>query len=153
MKVPVLLPNIFDYPFTYTSKEYLIVGDYVEVPFGKKKMIGIVWNEFEDTWVDTDAKLPTISVPGKTPFQHLSSLVKDALIDHDLHTNKVYVDRANVNTELWDYQGAIDDYTKSIEIYPNKAYLYNYRAESKRKLGDNEGAYEDDKKADKLKNM
>ena len=32
----------------------------------------IVWNEFEDTWVDTDAKLPTISVPGKSPFQHLS---------------------------------------------------------------------------------
>ena len=37
MKVPVLLPNIFDHPFTYTSKEKLKIGDYVEVPFGKKK--------------------------------------------------------------------------------------------------------------------
>ena len=50
-------------------------------------------------------------------------------------------------------KGAIDDYTKAIEIYPNKAYLYNYRAESKRKSGDNEGADEDDRKAEKLKNI
>ena len=43
--------------------------------------------------------------------------------------------------------------TKAIEIYPNKAYLYNYRAESKRKSGDNEGADEDDRKEEKLKNI
>ena len=42
---------------------------------------------------------------------------------------------------------------EAIEIYPNKSYLYNYRAESKRKLGDNEGADEDDRKAEKLKNI
>jgi len=48
MKVPVLLPNIFDHPFTYTSKEKLKIGDYVEVPFGKKKMIGIIWDDFEE---------------------------------------------------------------------------------------------------------
>ena len=53
---------------------------------------------------------------------------------------------------MGDYQGAIDDYSKAIKIYPNEAYLYNYRAESKRKLGDNEGADEDDRKAEKLKN-
>ena len=50
MKVPVLLPNIFDHPFTYTSKEKLKIGDYVEVPFGKKKMIGIIWDDFEDSF-------------------------------------------------------------------------------------------------------
>ena len=48
MKVPVLLPNIFDHPFTYTSKEKLKIGDYVEVPFGKKKLIGIIWDNFEE---------------------------------------------------------------------------------------------------------
>ena len=45
---------------------------------------------------------------------------------------------------------------EAIEIYPNKpnkAYLYNYRAESKRKLGDKQGADEDDRKAEKLKNI
>ena len=47
MKFPVLIPNIFDHPFTYTSDINLSVGDYVEVPFGKKKINGVVWNEFE----------------------------------------------------------------------------------------------------------
>ncbi len=47
MKFPVLIPNIFDHPFTYTSDINLKVGDYVEVPFGKKKVNGVVWNEFE----------------------------------------------------------------------------------------------------------
>ena len=48
MKIPILLPNIFDHPFTYKfSKADLKLGDYVEVPFGKSKKIGIVWYEFE----------------------------------------------------------------------------------------------------------
>ena len=48
MKIPILLPNIFDHPFTYKSSETnLKLGDYVEVPFGKNKKIGIVWDEFE----------------------------------------------------------------------------------------------------------
>ena len=48
---------------------------------------------------------------------------------------------------------AIEDYTKAIEIEPNSVFAYRLRADSKRKLGDNEGADEDDKKADKLKKM
>ena len=48
MKIPILLPNIFDYPFTYDSSNLdLKLGDYVIVPFGKTKMIGLVWNQFE----------------------------------------------------------------------------------------------------------
>ena len=48
MKIPILLPNIFDHPFTYKSSgKNLKFGDYVEVPFGKSKKIGIVWDEFE----------------------------------------------------------------------------------------------------------
>ena len=48
MKIPVLLPNIFNYPFTYkTNNENLKLGDYVEVPFGKTTKIGVVWNKFE----------------------------------------------------------------------------------------------------------
>ena len=50
MKIPILLPNIFDHPFTYKSSgKNLKFGDYVEVPFGKSKKIGIVWDEFEKT--------------------------------------------------------------------------------------------------------
>ena len=47
MKYPILLPNIFNHPFTYESDVKLDIGTYVEVPFGKSKMTGIVWNEFE----------------------------------------------------------------------------------------------------------
>ena len=47
MRVPILIPNIFNYPFTYETKIKLKLGDYVEVPFGKSKAIGVVWNEFE----------------------------------------------------------------------------------------------------------
>jgi len=47
MKVPILLPNIFNHPFTYESDFKLNVGDYVVVPFGKSKKTGVVWDEFE----------------------------------------------------------------------------------------------------------
>ncbi len=47
MKFPILLPNIFNNPFTYESDINLKIGDFVEVPFGKSKNIGIVWNHFE----------------------------------------------------------------------------------------------------------
>ena len=47
MEYPILLPNIFDYPFTYKSNIKLKTGDFVIVPFGKSKITGIVWDEFE----------------------------------------------------------------------------------------------------------
>ena len=42
MKYPVLIPNIFNFPFTYESDLDLKVGDYVYVPFGKSKITGVV---------------------------------------------------------------------------------------------------------------
>ena len=47
MKYPILLPNIFNHPFTYSSDLNLKTGDYVVVPFGKSKITGVVWDEFE----------------------------------------------------------------------------------------------------------
>ena len=47
MKVPILIPNIFNHPFTYDSDLKLKVGDYVIVSFGKSEITGVVWNEFE----------------------------------------------------------------------------------------------------------
>ena len=47
MKFPILLPNIFNHPFTYKSDLNLKIGDYVVVPFGKSKITGVVWDEFE----------------------------------------------------------------------------------------------------------
>ena len=47
MKIPVLLPNIFNHPFTYITELKFKPGDYVSVPFGKTEMTGVVWDEFE----------------------------------------------------------------------------------------------------------
>ncbi len=47
MKVPILIPNIFNHPFTYNSDLKLKEGDYVVVPFGKRQATGVVWDDFE----------------------------------------------------------------------------------------------------------
>ena len=44
MKVQVLLPKVFNFPFTYNNNQILLkAGDFVEVPFGQNKEIGVVW--------------------------------------------------------------------------------------------------------------
>ena len=51
MKVPVLIPKIFNHPFTYnnTLKSKLKEGDIVVVPFGKNLEIGVVWDKLHET--------------------------------------------------------------------------------------------------------
>jgi len=46
MKVPILIPSIFDHPFTYenSNRKLLKAGDFVKVPFGTKEVTGVVWN-------------------------------------------------------------------------------------------------------------
>ncbi len=58
-----------------------------------------------------------------------------------------------IKTEFLKYQNAVDDLSKLLETYPNDVNCLSLRASAKRKLGDNKGADEDDKKADKLKSM
>ena len=43
MKAQVLLPKVFNFPFTYNSRTESKIGDLVEVPFGKKREIGVIW--------------------------------------------------------------------------------------------------------------
>ena len=43
MKAQVLLPKVFNFPFTYNSKYESKIGDLVEVPFGTKNEIGVIW--------------------------------------------------------------------------------------------------------------
>ena len=51
MKVPVLIPRIFDHPHTYFTKKFgkLKTGSIVSVPFGKDEEIGVVWDKEENT--------------------------------------------------------------------------------------------------------
>ena len=51
MKIPVLFPKIFDYPFTYKSEisEKLKSGDFVKAPFGSSEITGVVWPHEQKT--------------------------------------------------------------------------------------------------------
>ncbi len=51
MKVPVLIPRIFDHPHTYSSGKFgkLKPGSIVLVPFGKEKEVGVIWDKQEET--------------------------------------------------------------------------------------------------------
>ncbi len=43
MKAQVLLPKIFNFPFTYNSKTKNKIGNLVEVPFGSRNEVGVIW--------------------------------------------------------------------------------------------------------------
>ena len=73
MRYPILLPNIFNHPFTYDSDKKLKVGQYVVVPFGKSKITGIVWNEFEKN-IKKDFKLKKIIKSIDTPILNISTI-------------------------------------------------------------------------------
>tara|TARA_B100001057_G_scaffold166600_1_gene167338 strand:- start:111 stop:2069 length:1959 start_codon:yes stop_codon:yes gene_type:complete len=52
MEFPVLLPKVFNYPFTYINDKRiknLKQGDLVIVPFGKRKEIGVIWDKTKKT--------------------------------------------------------------------------------------------------------
>ena len=69
MKVPILLPKIFNHPFTYETNLKLRLGDYVEVPFGKTKTVGVVWDEFEK---NTEKKFQTKKIIKKLRIPNLT---------------------------------------------------------------------------------
>jgi len=76
MKYPVLLPNIFDHPFTYDSLLKLEAGDYVNVPFGKKTITGVVWDKFE---ANNNKKFEIKSIKEKLNIEPLKQQTVDFL--------------------------------------------------------------------------
>ena len=74
MKVPVLIPRIFNHPHTYLSGKFqnLEIGSIVLVPFGTKNEIGVVWDKQEET--NRNFKLKTIIE--KKPVSFSENLVK-----------------------------------------------------------------------------
>ena len=53
--------------------------------------------------------------------------------------------------ELTDYDGAVSDYNRAIELDPDNVSAYNMRAGLKLHIGDLEGAIEDFNIADSIK--
>ena len=71
MKIPVLFPKIFDYPFTYKSEisDSLNAGDFVKAPFGKNEITGVVLPHEQKT----DKKFKIKKISKKIKVKNLSS--------------------------------------------------------------------------------
>lgn len=65
---------------------------------------------------------------------------------YDPKNASVFYNLGNAKSKLQDYKGAIEDFTKSIELYPDSD-AYNNRGIAKARLGDHKGAVEDFTKA------
>ena len=61
-----------------------------------------------------------------------------------------YFNSGKAKNELKDYMGAIQDYSKAIEINPNYAFAYNNRGNAKHRLQDYREAIQDYTKAIEL---
>jgi tetratricopeptide (TPR) repeat protein len=58
-----------------------------------------------------------------------------------------YYNRAITRHQLEDFRGAISDYTRAIELFPDFAGAYINRSDARRQIGDEKGAYLDYEKA------
>ena len=76
MQIPILLPNIFNYPFTYESDKKLSPGTYVKVSFGRKTITGVVWDQFEK---NSNKKFEIKSVKEKLNIEPLKQKTVDFL--------------------------------------------------------------------------
>jgi len=54
----------------------------------------IAWDQCEEVWFDTSAKLPNFSTPEQPAFKKLVGQVKQGIIDMGLQDNKPYLERA-----------------------------------------------------------
>lgn len=86
----------------------------------------------------------------KEDVMKANSEVKDALLEEGSY--KSYYESGYAKHNSGDFQNAISDFSKSIELNPNYSDAYNFRGMSKYKSGDKSGACSDWKRAAELGN-
>ena len=59
----------------------------------------IVWDKYEDCWIDTSVKLPDFNKPNETAFQQLAKKVKVAMFKENMHTKPEYLKRVKHELE------------------------------------------------------
>lgn len=84
-------------------------------------------------------------------YQTEHGLTTTTITPDDSYVYYVYNNRGWAKREQGDYTGAIEDFTRAIELKPDDAYAYTNRAGVKRELDDYNGAIEDYNQAIKLK--
>ncbi len=86
----------------------------------------------------------------KEAVMKTTSEVKDALLEDGSY--KSYYESGYAKHNSGDFQSAINDFSKSIELNPDYSDAYNFRGMSKYKSGDKSGACSDWKRAVELGN-
>ena len=77
----------------------------------------LVWNECEDAWVDTKAKLPQLDTPEKTAFDQLVDLVKEGLQREGMVDKPEYVERAKMELSDIKYLGHASYFVTMYKIF------------------------------------
>lgn len=77
----------------------------------------VVWNECEDAWIDTKAKLPKLDTPEKTAFDQLVDLVKEGLDREGMTSKPEYVARAKMELSDIKYLGHASYFVTMYKIF------------------------------------
>ena len=132
MKVPVLLPKVFNYPFTYESGSVksLKAGDIVIVPFGKAEEIGVVWDKIQPTLkkIKTrkiEKKIEKISVDAKL-VKYINWFSMYNLAPKGLILKMSLIDKKNI----------LDNKKKYLKETKNLKKKYTLNKEQKSSLAD-----------------
>ncbi|MDE0396639.1 MAG: tetratricopeptide repeat protein [Candidatus Poribacteria bacterium] len=94
-------------------------------------------------------KLKDGSFTYQTYTEH--GLTTTTITPDDSYVYYVYNSRGWAKREQGDHTGAMEDFTRAIELKPDNTYAYNNRGWTKREQGDYTGAMEDFTRAIKLK--
>ena len=141
MKIPVLFPKIFDYPFTYESeiKETLEPGDFVKAPFGTSEITGVVW-PYEQR---TEKKFKIKKISRKINIEKLNSKMIDFInwfSKYNLVSLGMSLKMCLLNKQVVekDYKGEFEKY--KFNKFNNEFLLNDEQKKSLsflRKVGDN----------------
>ena len=132
MKVPVLVPKIFNFPFTYESGHIgnLKPGDMVTVPFGKSKEIGVIWDKIQPSIKEfklrnIESKLDNFKI-NKNLVSYINWFSSYNLASKGLVLKMCLGDKKNTSK--------IEDYKK--EELSTKKYNFHLNIDQKKSLED-----------------
>lgn len=120
-----------EYKKSYEQHDFYS-GTEEEVRDAIERTHDIAWNECEDTWIDTKAKLPRFGTPEKSAMKQLVELLKEKMIEQGLADNPVYVARLKEELEVVK--------AKQFEDYFLTLYKIFQRASKRAMLGSGRGS-------------
>ena len=120
-----------EYKAAYEQYEFYR-GSEEEVRDAIERTHDIAWQECEDAWIDTKAKLPQLDEPGNSVFQQLTRLVKEGLEREGLADKPEYVERAKMELADIKFLGHASYFVTMYKIF--------HRAETRTLLGPGRGS-------------